>query len=132
MELTKIQYKIQQIIDNIDNGYTSKSARKCIINPCGSCKKSITKSQKEIQCSICLKNHHLKCNDITDNDAESIRIKGSFWKCMICVLSYNMNNIPFTRLQTSELIDMNGSDSMKFLETLPPPNIIHETTKFTS
>ena len=132
MELTKTQYKIQQIIDNIDNGYTSKSSRKCIINPCGSCKKSITKSQKEIQCSICLKNHHLKCNDITDTEAEIIKNKGIIWECMICILSYNLNNIPFTRLQTSELIDMNKNNTMKFLETLPPPNIIQETTKFST
>ena len=126
------QNKIQEVVDNIDNGFARKLPRKCIINPCETCKKSITKSQKEIQCSICLRNHHLKCNDLTVDDYEIIKNKGSDWTCIICVLSFNLKHFPFTRLQNTEIINMNDSNTMKFLDTIPSHNIVDETTRISS
>ena len=130
--VTSIQSKLQQIIENIVDGYARQSPRKCIINPCGTCSKSISKSQKLIKCTVCQKDHHIKCNDLSDNDIVVIQKKKSEWKCIICVLTYNLKHIPFTSLQNSEIVNLNQSDTMKFLETFPPNNIINVTDEISS
>ena len=48
------------------------------------------------------------------------------------MLSFNLKHIPFTRLLNTEMTNMNDSDTMKFLETFPSQNIVHETTKISS
>ena len=50
-----IQNKLQQIIASIVDGSARQSPRKCINNPCGTCAKSITETQKLIKCTFCQK-----------------------------------------------------------------------------
>ena len=50
--------------------------------------------------------------------------------CLVCCLQFNLENVPFTRCDNSELSNINYSNSMRFLESLPNVEIVNEARKF--
>ena len=56
------------------------------------------------------------------------------WFCLVCCLEFNLENVPlFTRCDNSELININYSSSMRFLESFPNVEIVNdESSKFTN
>ena len=52
------------------------------------------------------------------------------WFCLVCYLKYNLDNVPFIRCDNSELVNINNSNSMRFLESLPTVEIVNEATKY--
>ena len=91
-----MSYTVDRVIDIIENN--RPKPRSCVKFFCGICNKSVKDNQKAIQCDSCDLWIHIVCNDISDD---------------------NLNNVPFTRCDNSELNNINTSNSMSFLESLP-------------
>ena len=72
---------------------------------------------------------HTACNGVSDTNYENLITDPDPWFCLVCSLKYNLN-VPFTRCSNSDLININNSDSMRFLESLPNVEIVTETCKF--
>ena len=75
---------------------------------------------------------HIGCNDTSDVKYERLKTDDHHWYCLVCVLKYNMNNVPFTRCDNSELNNINISNSMRFLESLPNVEVVNEATQFSN
>ena len=41
------------------------------------------------------------------------------WKCLLCTIKFQHENIPFTLYDDTELSNINNSESMKFCDQLP-------------
>ena len=61
-------------------------------------------NHKAIQCDSCDLWIHIGCNDILDAEDEHLKTDDDLWYCLVCVLKYNLDNVPFTRCDNSELI----------------------------
>ena len=123
-----MSFSVDHIISIIDNN--RPKPRSCIKYPCGICSKSVKKNQKAIQCDSCDLWVHTACNGVSDTNYENLKTDPDPWFCLVCSLKYNLNNVPFTRCSNSDLININNSNSMRFLESLPNVEIVNETCKF--
>ena len=54
----------------------------------------------------------------------------SMSNCLYCTVKFNHSNIPFTASCVSELININQSDSLEFLNFLPSLEIVNETASY--
>ena len=52
--------------------------------PCGLCGKSVNSNHKAVQCDICNFWIHIKCNGLTANDYESLKLSDDPWFCNNC------------------------------------------------
>ena len=52
------------------------------------------------------------------------------WKCLVCKIKFQHENIPFTLYDGTELSNINNSESMKFCDHLPSLQTILEGSKF--
>ena len=102
--------------------------------PCSICNKNCLKNQKAIQCDMCDKWCHIGCDGTSDdkykfyqttNDNPEIK-----WFCLYCTIKSNHQKFPFTLCDTSDLLNINVSDTMEFCKNLPSLEIIHETSSF--
>ena len=59
---------------------------------------------------------------------EYLKTNDDLWHCMVCVLKYNLDNVPFNRCDNSEL----NNNSMRFLESLPNVELVNEATQFSN
>ena len=104
-----------------------------LINPCSICNKNCLSNQKWIQCDNCEKRCHIKCDGTTAveykfyEDEKNAHI---YWHCLYCSVKFNHSNIPFTASCVSELININQSDSLEFLNFLPSLEIVNETASY--
>ena len=73
---------------------------------------------------------HTGCNHISDVEYETSKLVIIFSTVWLCVLKYNLDKVPFTRCDNSELNNINISNSMRFLESLPNVEIVNEATQF--
>ena len=90
-------------------------------------------NHKAIQCDSCDLWIHIGCNDILDAEYEHLKTDDDLWYCLVCVLKYNLDNVPFTRCDNSELTNINISNSMRFLESLPNVAIVNDdASKFSN
>ena len=103
-------------------------------SPCCICNKNCLNNQSCIQCDRCDKWSHIKCDGTslkdynyykTTNDSPDIK-----WFCLYCTIEQNHQHIPFTLCDTSDLVNINISDTMDFCKNLPSLEIIHETSSF--
>ena len=89
-------------------------------------------NQKTIR-GVCKIWTHIKCDvpsaeshcNLTSNN-KKIR------ECSLCCVRFNLENIPFTRCLSNEIININNSNSMKFLEALTEFEIITGVSKFSN
>ena len=61
---------------------------------------------------------NMKCNDP--------------WYCLVCNLSDNLDRVPLTQCNNTELSYVNQNNSMNFLESLTKANIVSESMKYMS
>ena len=69
---------------------------------------------------------------ILDVEYECLATDDDLWHCLVCVLKYNLDTVPFSRYDNSELNNINISNSMRFLESLPNVEIVNEATQFSN
>ena len=52
------------------------------------------------------------------------------WYCLVCNIKNNLDRLPFTHCDNTELINIDHNNSMRFLESLPNVEIINERRTF--
>ena len=119
---------VENIIESILNGRILPRSR--IKHPCSICYKSVKSNHKAVQCDVCDLWVHIGCNGTTVDEYELLKISDDPWVCLVCNIVNNLERIPFTCCDNFELRNINNSNSMKFLESLPNAEIVDETAKF--
>ncbi len=102
-------------------------------NPCSICNKNCLNTQKSIQCDDCNKWCHISCDGTTAVQYKFYQKEENEylnWYCLDCTVRFHHSNIPFISSSTSELININNSDTMEFCNYLPSLEIVHETHTF--
>ena len=61
---------------------------------------------------------------------KNLKSKSDLWHCLVCIIRNNLDSIPFTSCDDTELININSTNSMRFLESLPNLEIATETNSF--
>ena len=98
--------------------------------PCGICNKSVKSNQKAVQCDSCDLWIHIVCNNTTNPEYELLKHQDDLWFCSLCIIKKNLLNVPFTRCDNTELLNINTCNTMSFLEALPSIEVVNETTNF--
>ena len=73
---------------------------------------------------------HIGCNGMSKNEYDNLKYKSDPWICLVCNIKNNLESLPFTQCDNTELININCTNSMRFLESLPNVDIINETLAF--
>ena len=95
------------------------------------CYKIVKTNQRAIQCDCCESWAHIKCNDISPTVREHLKYKSDLWHRLVCSIKTNLDSTPFTVCNNLELTNINNSDSMRFLESLPNVDIVEQIVSFT-
>ena len=121
---------VDEIIERIVCGRTMPKTR--VKYPCSICYTAVRNNQGGVQCDSCDLWVHNKCNGTTDEKYEILKISDESltWECLVCMLSKKIDTVPFTLCDNTELRNLNSSNSMKFLESLPNAQTVIESTKF--
>ena len=73
-----------------------------------------------MQCTICDRWCHIKCEDLPVDAFNQIILKTREpWNCLLCKINSNNGNFPFTLCNNIELTNINDSDSMRSYSLLP-------------
>ena len=96
-------------------------------DPCGICDITVKIGHQAIQCDSCELWVHIGCNGTSQNDYEFLTSKSEFWYCPVCNIKKNLDRLPFTHCDNTELININHNKSMRFLESFPNVVLISET-----
>ena len=72
-----------------------------------------------MRCNSCEFLVHIGCNGLTQNEYEHLQYKSDSWN--------NLDNLPLTECDNTELLTINHTNSMSFLESLPNVEVINET-----
>ena len=67
--------------------------------PCLSCNRNVNWNHKAVQCDVCNRWVHIKCNFLNNNDYIQLQNTDSPFYCIKC----NEENIPFSKLSNKEL-----------------------------
>ena len=118
-ENINMSYTVVRVIDIIEND--RPKPRSCVKFPCGNCNKSGKNNHKATQCDSCDLWIQIVCNDISDAEYECLKTEDDPWY-----------NVPSTRCDNSELNNINTSNSMSFLESLPNVEIVNEASQFSN
>ena len=124
-----MSYSTERIIDIVVNKNLTKPRRN-VKDPCGICSKTVKTVHKAIQCDTCDLWVHITCNGNSDKEYEYLKDDDNDWHCVVCTLKFNLYNMPFTLCDNTELININNTNSMRFLQSLPNVEVISETSKF--
>ena len=52
------------------------------------------------------------------------------WHCLECKIKTNLDNLPLTLCDNFDLMNINNTDSMRLLESLPNVAIVNEAISF--
>ena len=118
------------IIESILNG--RQKPRRGIRYPCVICYKSVKAHHQRLKCHSCESLVHTECNNISDEEYEILKISNDPWYCLVCNPSDNLDRVPLTQCNNTELSYINQNNSMNFLESLPMANIVSESMKYMS
>ena len=124
-----MSYSDERLIEFIIND--PNKPRNCAKDPCGICKKTVKTDQIAIQCDSCESWVHISCNKTSLSEYEQLVYKSDLWHCWVCNIKNNVERLPFTTCDNFELININDSNSMRFLESLPNLDIVNESLSFT-
>ena len=124
-----MSYSDERLIKFIIND--TNKPRNCAKDPCGICKKTVKTDQKAIQCDSCESWVHISCNKTSLSKYEQLVYKSDLWHCRVCNIKNNVERLPFTICDNFELININNSNSMRFLVSLPNLDIVNESLSFT-
>ena len=67
--------------------------------PCGVCQKAVAKTHKAIECDVCKKLIHIKCNKFDENEYKLFQNYPD--KCFYCIKCIS-ENVPFSKLNNNE------------------------------
>ena len=126
---TQLCHHVEQLINRIINNRCVP--RSSVKDPCGICYKIVKTNQRAIQCDCCESWVHITCNDISPTVYEHLKYKSDLWHCLVCSIITNLDSMPFTVCNNLELTNINNSDSMRFLESLPNVDIVEQIVSFT-
>ena len=71
-DLPNVVRKAVNLLKNKANHMLTATSSSNIKYPCGICKKSVDKNQKAINCSVCTRWVHIKCNGVSVNEYEKL------------------------------------------------------------
>ena len=118
---------IENIMETLLNGRIKP--RSCVKYPCGICYKSVKSNHKAVQCDTCDLWVHIGCNGTSDDEYELLKVSDDLWECLVCKLSNNLDRVPLTQCDNTELSHLNNTNSMRFLESLPSAKIVTASSK---
>ena len=127
-------FSIDAIINKIINEDMNFSTKilKNINYPCGICEKSVRINQKAIICDTCSLWTHIKCDGTSVNEYEELQNNDNdfSWHCLVCRIRLSCSIFPFTLSDSIELQNIQNSNSMRMLNSLPTFEIVYEVSKF--
>ena len=87
--------------------------------PCSICNKNVTANMKAIQCDSCDKWCHIKCQGISSQEYEIMVYSSdnAEWLCLYCTIKFNKAQFAFTRIDNSDMIKINNSNSLRFCQS---------------
>ena len=100
-ENINMSFPIDRIIGMIETN--RPKPRRCVKFPSGICNKAVKNNHKTIQCYSCDRWIQIGCNHISDVEYECLKTDDDLWHCLVCVLKYNLDNVPFTRCDNSAI-----------------------------
>lgn len=92
-------------------------------NQCSICLKSVRKNQKALPCCQCRNNIHIKCNDISPAEYESLKATTN-WICISCTIQKHSQIFPFTLETDDVLLGTNVADLPSIVDLLPSLEIL--------
>ena len=101
-----------------------------MLDLCAISNKAVKTDRRAILCDSCERCIHIGCNDISLSVYENLKSKSDLWNCLVCIIRNILDSIPFTSCDDTELININSTNSMRFLESLPNLEIATETNSF--
>ena len=93
---------IVSIIESLLHGRIKPRSR--VKHPCGICYKSVKTNHKAVQYDECDLWVHIGCNGTSDDEYELLKFSDDTWVCLICNLMNDLDRIPFTQCDNTELI----------------------------
>ena len=118
----------------IDSLKLNKNSYNKLVNashpfPCGICQKNVHHNQKYIKCTSCKFKVHIKCNDTTVEEYNTIKDSNSLlseehkdkndWCCNRCMISNMAEKFTFGLESNYDLINIMTTESLKSLKNLP-------------
>ena len=100
-------YSVERLINLIINDVNKTSS--CVLDLCNKT------DHRAILCDCCECWIHIGCNDIFLSVYENLKSKSDLWHCLVCIIRNNLESIPFTSCDDTELININSTNSMRFL-----------------
>ena len=82
--------------------------------PCGVCNKSVNKNHRALQCDICSKWIHIKCNLLNKTNYSLLENSTEPWFCINCI----NHNIPYSNIPNNELELINQGINYNFNNNL--------------
>ena len=128
LENTNMTCNVGRIINLILDDNTKP--RSCVKHPCCICKKTVKTVHQAILCDSCKLWSHIGCNGMSKNEYDNLKYKSDPWICLVFNIKNNLESLIFTQCDNTELININCTNSMRFLESLPNVDIINETLAF--
>ena len=128
-------FSLDSVINRIlkeDNNLLINVHLQNIKYPCSICEKSVKTNQKAILCDTCNLWTHIKCDGISNNEYEELQnSENDFsWQCLVCRIRFSCSIFPFTLSDITELQNIQNSNSMRMLNSLPTFEILTEVSKF--
>ena len=121
-------YSTERIIDIVTNDKIK--LRRNVKDPCGICSRKVKSDHKAIQCDSCDLWVHIACNGNSEEEYELLKNDDGDWHCVVCIIKFNLINVPFTTCDINELSNINNTNSMRFLQSLPKVEIVKETSDY--
>ena len=106
-------YSVERLINLIINDVNKTSS--CALDLCAICNKTVKTDHRAILCDCCECWIHIGCNDISLSVYDNLKSKSDLWHCLVCIIRNNLESIPFTSCDDTELININSTNSMRFL-----------------
>ena len=69
-------------------------------------------NHQRLKCKSCESLMHTECNSIPDDEYELLKISNDPWICLVCNLSDNLDRVPSTQWDNTELRYINQNNSM--------------------
>ena len=82
--------------------------------PCGVCKKSVNKNHRTLQCDICSRWVHIKCDLINKTNYSLLENSIELWFCINCINT----NTPYSNIPNNELKLINQGSNYNFINNL--------------
>ena len=106
------------IVERVKDANSVPSSNRCSI-----CMESAHKNQKALLCCQCRNHIHIKCNDISPAEYESLRATTN-WTCIPCKMQRHLQIFPFTLETDDVLLGTNVTDLPSTVDLLQSLQIL--------